>query len=635
MKFKKDYKLKIIFITISIIILFTNALYPSQKESLRLRIGAGDDTYQRIKEIEQQNKIVSVRLIGVGSPGHYNMWNNVSLETLAGDLRGYFGRRVSVTISSANQVEEIERLLEEMEGTPQPDILGISVQPGSLDLVKKLMAGVKSKESFDADKTRIVFGNQLPTYFPEEFLEIYPEGIMVRGEGEIALRGLVEGRPFSDIPNLVYKDRVSGDTVQTHLETPDLELLEYPPSVDTYREIIGRGGNVQVQASRGCSWGGCIYCTRTSFRRSGIVKDKGVTHSWQGFPVGRVLKTLEDVISRGATEVEFLDDEFIGGRSDECVNRIKAIADGIERLRKKYNVNFTFRIFTRPDVIYKDKDSDNKNETMKQLLLRLKDLGLVRVFLGIEAGNPSQLKRYHRGMTLKENVIALNILRELQLGIDIGFIMFDPELSIEEMLENIRFFRGNQLMFYNQWPFRPLAINEGSRIVGKLREKGMLGDTDVNFMLYKYIFKDKDVEKIARIVEEVSVKTRTIFYALKVKSKKYFDLNKKDSETVLAQDYIEKNGHIYLDLMEQLCHIIKTGTEGEIEIIINRADKRALDLAKAIANDIANGKISDEDKYLTNRLAEAGITIHFEKNRSHGIIELDELFLSGTVKKCL
>lgn len=151
----------------------------------------------------------------------------------------------------------------------------------------------------------------------------------------------------------------------------------------------------------------------------------------------------------------------------------------------------------------------------------------------------------------------------------------------------------------------------------------------------KYIFKDKGVEKIARIVEEVSVKTRAIFYALKIKSKKYFDPNKKDSETVLVQDYIEKNGHIYLDLMEQLGHRIKTGTEEEIEAIIDRADKRAMDLAKEVANDIANGKISDEDKYLTNKLAEVGIAIHFEKNRSRGVIGLDKRFLSETVKKCL
>lgn len=128
----------------------------------------------------------------------------------------------------------------------------------------------------------------------------------------------------------------------------------------------------------------------------------------------------------------------------------RAIADGIERLREKYKVNFTFRIFTRPNIIYKDKDFDNKNEIVRQLLLRLKEVGLVRVFVGIEAGNPSQFKRYRRRMTLKENVIALNILRELQLGIDVGFIMFDPELSIDEMLENIKFFRDNQLMFYNQ-----------------------------------------------------------------------------------------------------------------------------------------------------------------------------------------
>jgi len=53
-KFNKDYKLKIIFITISITLLFTNVLYSSQfsRESLRLEIGARDDTYRRINEAD-------------------------------------------------------------------------------------------------------------------------------------------------------------------------------------------------------------------------------------------------------------------------------------------------------------------------------------------------------------------------------------------------------------------------------------------------------------------------------------------------------------------------------------------------------------------------------------------------------
>lgn len=53
-KIKKGYNLKVISITISIILLFTNALYPAQfsKKTLRLEIGTGDDTYLRINEAE-------------------------------------------------------------------------------------------------------------------------------------------------------------------------------------------------------------------------------------------------------------------------------------------------------------------------------------------------------------------------------------------------------------------------------------------------------------------------------------------------------------------------------------------------------------------------------------------------------
>ncbi|MEK7376992.1 MAG: hypothetical protein AABZ57_07545, partial [Candidatus Margulisiibacteriota bacterium] len=279
----------------------------------------------------------------------------------------------------------------------------------------------------------------------------------------------------------------------------------------------------------------------------------------------------------------------------------------------KYGVDFSFRIFTRPAIIYKDGDRDDKNAVMRQLLLRLKEAGLVKVFIGVEAGNSAQLKRYRRGLSLKETMRALEILNELQIGIDSGFIMFDAELTVEEMLENLVFFRANRLMPYNQWPFRPLAVNEGARIVQGLAEKGLLGKTNINFIDSKYTFKDKDIEKIAKIVDEVSVKTRTVFYALKTKSKKYFDPRKKDAESVLSQAYIEENGHIYLDLMEDLGQNIRTATDKRIEGIVKEADKMAMDLARRVAEDIDGGRINDDEGYIAGELAKIGINVGFKR----------------------
>jgi hypothetical protein len=230
-------------------------------------------------------------------------------------------------------------------------------------------------------------------------------------------------------------------------------------------------------------------------------------------------------------------------------------------------------------------------------------VGLVKVFIGIEAGNPSQLRRYRRGLTLEDITGSLEVLRELRLGIDAGFIMFDPELSLEEMLENIRFFRENRLMPHNQWPFRPMVVNEGSRSVTRLREKGLLGEPDANYISYSYSFENEYVGEIARIVDGTSATTRPVFYALKQKSKKYFDDSKQDAETRLAQVYVEENGHIYLDLMEALALNIETASRAQIERIAEASARRALDLARRVGKDVAEGRIVDRDGYVAGELA--------------------------------
>ena len=40
--------------------------------------------------IREKNRPILIRLIQISSPDHYALWNALSSETLAGDLRGEF-----------------------------------------------------------------------------------------------------------------------------------------------------------------------------------------------------------------------------------------------------------------------------------------------------------------------------------------------------------------------------------------------------------------------------------------------------------------------------------------------------------------------------------------------------------------
>jgi radical SAM superfamily enzyme YgiQ (UPF0313 family) len=549
-----------------------------------------------------------VCLIGVGSPKHYEGWNNLSLETLAGDLRGEFPEQVNVSMARTNDPNNLDSVFSQvMSG--EPDIIGISVQPGSLELVEALVKKFNEIEAVQKRKTMIVFGNQIPTVVPGLFIKLCPTGVVVRGEGEIALRGLVRVArgelSLSEVPSTVFQDE-NGKIVETPIVKPNLNELPHLPAPDEYATMAQKGMNVQVVASRGCPWGGCAFCTRTDFRRGGIGLNKGKSASWEGFPVEKVLANLDLVMSHGIREVEFSDDEFLGGREDDRIERIRQIAEGIKQLRQKYSMGLSFRIFTRPDIIFKEGDPDKKNEAIRQLLLQLKAVGLVRVFIGAEAGNEAQLGRYRRGMKLLEVTEAIKILKEIGLGVDLGFIMFDPELTIDEMLENVDFFRKNDFIKGNQWPFRPMVINHGSRMVERLSSRGLLGKENPNFMSYDFTFKDQNIANIAAIVDEISKKTAPIVYALKVKSK-IFDPAKQDDNIRQCQKRIEENALLYLDLMEALGRAIqREASEDEMGAIVKRIDDRVFALAESVADDIEHGRIRDEDGYVQKELSRIG-----------------------------
>ena len=64
---------------------------------------------------------------------------------------------------------------------------------------------------------------------------------------------------------------------------------------------------------------------------------------------------------------------------------------------------------------------------------------LARVFVGLESGSDSQLRRYGKGQTTQGAVDALRAGSLLGLPLEFGFITFDPLLTQHELIENIIF----------------------------------------------------------------------------------------------------------------------------------------------------------------------------------------------------
>jgi radical SAM superfamily enzyme YgiQ (UPF0313 family) len=290
----------------------------------------------------QDQKQISVYLVGVSSPSHYALWNDLSVETLAGDIRSTFGNNVSVVVRRVRQASDVNFLIKEMPTDIR--VVGVSVELGSLPLTRHLVDELISQWKPECSRPVVVFGNTIPTYMPGIFLDMCPSAIIVRGEGELSFRGIIrhllEDMPLEGVPSLVY--RKGGSEFTTPWESPDLELLSHAPSLDTLADVLSRQGSALMETSRGCPWSRCSYCSISSFRNGNL---------WEALPFSRVVDNLENLTGVGIRDIEFTDADFIGGRTIEHTERIAQLSEAIKDVARSHNAQISFRVFLTPQIL--------------------------------------------------------------------------------------------------------------------------------------------------------------------------------------------------------------------------------------------------------------------------------------------
>jgi len=480
-----------------------------------------------------------ILLVYLRSPKHYSIWNPLSIEALIGHLRGALkGIEVDgLDLVSKNDMQYLFDIYIKY------DVIGFSISSYTLDAYKDIIANMVLREKV------VILGNQLPTYLPHdifnvtlEYSDVLSNNVFISiGEGELCLCTLVEKflhneTDYSNIPNLAFEKE--GKFVITEKKTVDLAQLIYPPHYINEKNEVDV---IQMQLSRGCYWGNCSFCTRLSFRGG---------RRWSSFPMKRIKEDLfHAIINLGVKSIEFCDDEFFGGRTKDKLERVKEIGSYIKELASSRDAEVKFRIFTRPDFIYMYA-RDVENNEVKETIKFLKSCGLSRIYMGLESGCDSQLKRYNRGVNDEVCRNAIKTLINIDMNYDSGFILFDPGLKLNEICENIDFYRRNNLIETNQWFWRPMVANVGSKIGDELISHGKKYDLDS--MSVEYEYDDELIKHIYNVIDFMSKQTKEIFYALKSISKKDYDYSDSTKYNYHAHEYVKENGMIYVDLLDNL-----------------------------------------------------------------------------------
>lgn len=414
-------------------------------------------------------------------------------------------------------------------------IVGLSVKWSTQKIASQIIGRVR--QEMCALQPLFVIGNIGSTHGYRELLvqDVFADVIAVVGEGEKSLVEIAKiasqsADDFRDIAK--YRDvinvAVNLNNVVHVSELERMDLKSYPILVSTGpSDIYDKEWDVYaIETSRGCPWGNCTFCSiKKQFGVSGQCASRDIDWRWKAFSMDKILSDISGFAKQGVRRFDIKDSEFFGPvrtteEFSETMNRVSKFANGLialnEELREVesliHNSTITItHVSARVDTIYSANPLEEKrNIVRKNIYALLKAAGLRRVYLGIESGSPSQLKRFCKGVSVEENRRAIEILRELGLEIEVGFIFFDYLSTLEELKQNIVFIEETNIHETDSRLLGSLRIQKGSPYVSIAERAGILRAEDSGQLSYEAAFVNEEVAEIEELFLEWEVATRKL-----------------------------------------------------------------------------------------------------------------------------
>jgi len=396
---------------------------------------------------------------------------NLATRYLASSLERE-GHRADLTAFS--NVSETTEVLAAARRT-RPDVIGLSMTFQRRAHEFGALADALRKDGFAG---HVTCGGHFPTFAYDDVLSHYRSiDTVVRHEGEKTLPELCAAlatpeRSFDRVSGIAYRGR-EGCVVVTKprpLES-DLDSLAFPKRVGDAQVHMGIPAAFMV-GSRGC-YGHCTFCCINAY-----VKDAGGAR-YRERSADNIADELRRVRrERGARMIIFHDDDFFTRNHERDLARVTALRDA---LRRRDVNDLAFVVKARPD------DLDDR------VFAVLREIGLLRVYIGIEAGSTQGLKTLGRGVDVAQNERALAFLRRLDVYACYNMLVFDPDSTIRSLRSSFGFVRDNADVPMN---FCRTEIYPGTPLHLRLsREERLIGDS----FGWDYEISDAPAERAFRI----------------------------------------------------------------------------------------------------------------------------------------
>lgn len=369
---------------------------------------------------------------------------NLGLACITGYLRhsGYSVRMVN--LHGRNPGDEA---IVELIRTERPRFVGISIMY-DLHIVDAIRL-IRCVRMADPEVI-ISIGGAFCTYNAKLLAEQVPEVDCVAfGEAELTVVRIMDhlaaGTDWRQVPGLWYRDgdRVRGSGMPI---LPDLSLGIWPAR-DLLKQHRAAGiptPAASAYTSRGCH-AKCTFCYAP--RQPGIVDGP-----WRVRPPHDVVDEIECLQRDFSTRFVWFNDDNFGGAFREGFSHAVEFADEVVRR----GLTFAFHVEFRVDSGLIDSDA----------LDLLHRAGMKSALLGIESGSPSQLKRFKKGTTVAYNFDAARVFRAKGFELDPGWIMVEPETSIDELWENLGFIIASDVHQSNHTDNPFLLLNRAVALRG-------------------------------------------------------------------------------------------------------------------------------------------------------------------------
>jgi len=296
-----------------------------------------------------------------------------------------------------HKTEFFDLSFQEMPEDGKFDQLWLSATSAQMFEVRKIAEITK-----DWKHTRTVFGGSAPWADPQACVDL-PFNAIVAGEGD-----------HPDTIKTVLAMANSGrNTIFYPGISKDLEWV-LPPirrwSLDYHSYMSDSEGNQYRMASLFTSRGCPMSCAFCESGRHGVIWDARTRYE----PLWSVEWQIRECRQLGFTGLAYYDDVFI-------INRKRTLK--LLELNTKYDMKW--RCFLRSDILEKHGG--------KEYLERMRDSGLIEVFIGVESADNKIKENIHKGTTIEQDTKALEWCKELGIRCKMSFIFGLPGETMESM----------------------------------------------------------------------------------------------------------------------------------------------------------------------------------------------------------